>query len=646
MKIKVCESKYIKHYKDGRGHYISVYTGKDGELYAEGDVPSSGYTVKWDDDMAEYCEIDLGFEEITNLNPANIDLSEYEYCSHASGRDAHWHLYRKIVDGKGKWVARHQNTGEIREINYDQARGFEPIDDSFVNRLSRSLGSTLLPKRESTNAPLLSELEESPSYGGAFDISDTAYFTRDDLDEFSDYVVEKLSDASHADIIANVTECYLDEDTNILELTLSYGEYEHTCETKIDMRKIKIPKDLIKAYSNTFINYFLTKFTADMEHESSITESTRKNREPVKCLTNEFGDYINVYRDVDTGRLRAEGDIVHGKFIVGGSFNGPWDAGKEKYYKELGFKEVQEEASKINRLTFSDIAEYPYGFTTSWKAAPNPTFYDDFIELAEEHNCIHMYGPRGAGIDSRPVKFFICKSKSDYDMLKTALDDSKYIKNFIAMNTILSNRWDEIASVTDSIYVDRYSGGYKVKIPKTKKKATESAAVSDWKYVEKSSSEDDIFGDMTEGGYYIRQYGNQMTGYIYLPSETEKLYRAKLSREGHFDSLGYNVFIELDSAKNFIDETAAKLAPVTYDDVMDQLTSVNKHPKLKMYIDQSQTGNVTVSIEGVLLGGDPISFYDSSFIRTQKDIDFIKSQYEKAAKQIDHMYKIGYKGAK
>lgn len=126
----------------------------------------------------------------------------------------------------------------------------------------------------------------------------------------------------------------------------------------------------------------------------------------------------------------------------------------------------------------------------------------------------------------------------------------------------------------------------------------------------------------------------------------EKLYRAKLSREGHFDSLGYNVFIELDSAKNFLDETAAKLAPVTYDDVMEQLTPINKHPKLKMYIDQSQLGNATVSIEGVLLGGEPISFYDSSFIRTQKDIDSIESQYEKAAKQIDHMYKIGYKGAK
>lgn len=117
------------------------------------------------------------------------------------------------------------------------------------------------------------KLEESPSYGGAFDISDTAYFTKDDLDEFSNDVIEKLSDATHTDIIANVVDCYLDEDTNELELTVSFGEYEHTHKEKIDMRKIKVPKDLIKAYSHKFVNDFLWCFTADNEHEEMIKES-------------------------------------------------------------------------------------------------------------------------------------------------------------------------------------------------------------------------------------------------------------------------------------------------------------------------------------------------------------------------------------
>lgn len=123
----------------------------------------------------------------------------------------------------------------------------------------------------------LDNIEESSSYGGAFDISDTAYFTRDDLDEFSNDVVEKLSNATHADIIADVVECYLDEDTNELELTLSYNEYEHTHKEKIDMRKIKMPKDLIKAYSHKFVNDFLWSFTADTEHEEMIKEDYNDN---------------------------------------------------------------------------------------------------------------------------------------------------------------------------------------------------------------------------------------------------------------------------------------------------------------------------------------------------------------------------------
>jgi len=116
-------------------------------------------------------------------------------------------------------------------------------------------------------------LYEGKHYGGAFDIIDTAYFTRDDLDEFSNDVIEKLSDATHGDIVANVVDCYLDDDINELELTVSYSEDEHTHKEKIDMRKIKVPKDLIKAYSHKFVNEFLRYFNADIEHEEIIKES-------------------------------------------------------------------------------------------------------------------------------------------------------------------------------------------------------------------------------------------------------------------------------------------------------------------------------------------------------------------------------------
>ena len=79
----------------------------------------------------------------------DIDLSEYEYVSYGSGHDRKWQKYRKFDKslGKGVWVAKHSETGEIKPITYDQAQGFEPIEDSGIARLSRDLGRMLLPNK-------------------------------------------------------------------------------------------------------------------------------------------------------------------------------------------------------------------------------------------------------------------------------------------------------------------------------------------------------------------------------------------------------------------------------------------------------------------------------------------------------------------
>lgn len=83
----------------------------------------------------------------------DIDLDDYEYVGYGSGPNRLWQLYRRFDKelNKGVWVAKHQNTGEIRSITYDQAQGFEPIENSGITKLSRDLGRMLLPKRESND---------------------------------------------------------------------------------------------------------------------------------------------------------------------------------------------------------------------------------------------------------------------------------------------------------------------------------------------------------------------------------------------------------------------------------------------------------------------------------------------------------------
>lgn len=79
--------------------------------------------------------------------------------------------------------------------------------------------------------------------------------------------------------------------------------------------------------------------------KSTKRESSKRNyRTPIKVLQNDKFDTINVYKDNDTGKIRAEGDIV------GASFNGPWGDSEERYYKSIGFREVTEGANEVGSV--------------------------------------------------------------------------------------------------------------------------------------------------------------------------------------------------------------------------------------------------------------------------------------------------------
>lgn len=127
---------------------------------------------------------------------------------------------------------------------------------------------------------------------------------------------------------------------------------------------------------------------------------------------------------------------------------------------------LTESSGGVNKLTLDDLMSYPYMFTKVWRGAANSTFGDDFLELAETHNCIQLYGPTGSGVNMHPHRFFICKDKAAYASLKDALSAHKVLNNFLTVTPLREIKWDEIVSVTDKMYVDRYAGGYTVKFPK------------------------------------------------------------------------------------------------------------------------------------------------------------------------------------
>ena len=62
-------------------------------------------------------------------------------------QNGNFRVYRKVENGKGKWLAEDLESGEVFPITYQQALGYEPIRKSPVENLSRDLGKKLNLKR-------------------------------------------------------------------------------------------------------------------------------------------------------------------------------------------------------------------------------------------------------------------------------------------------------------------------------------------------------------------------------------------------------------------------------------------------------------------------------------------------------------------
>lgn len=113
------------------------------------------------------------------------------------------------------------------------------------------------------------------SYGGAYDIEDDQYFTREDLDNFGYVVQDALEDAGYNGVQYN--GCWIDN--GILTLNMMFDDTESEWETKIDFRKIKTPDSLVDVYAPKAASYFDDEF--DVAWHDQYNESLEPLRESV-----------------------------------------------------------------------------------------------------------------------------------------------------------------------------------------------------------------------------------------------------------------------------------------------------------------------------------------------------------------------------
>jgi len=101
------------------------------------------------------------------------------------------------------------------------------------------------------------------SYGGAFDIADDQYFTKEEIVEFGEDVVDSINNIGYSKV--SFVSAYVEN--GCIEVTAEFDGGEATASTKIDMRKIRKPSDLYKACGKIIIDKLmkeLTEIGADM----------------------------------------------------------------------------------------------------------------------------------------------------------------------------------------------------------------------------------------------------------------------------------------------------------------------------------------------------------------------------------------------
>lgn len=170
------------------------------------------------------------------------------------------------------------------------------------------------------------KIQASKNYGGAFDIDPEMFFTRDDLDEMTEVVVNHVQESVPGN-------CYLSDawiggpnnQTVHVEVDWSETESTYSAEVIVDMRKIKRPSDLRDKYALNIAGIIIQKMRAD-------AESYELNGEGIESATN---------------NIAVKGEALQNKL---------YDA-LLVVMQSPSFGFTKEEAEQYSRISFEDVEE-------------------------------------------------------------------------------------------------------------------------------------------------------------------------------------------------------------------------------------------------------------------------------------------------
>lgn len=202
-----------------------------------------------------------------------------------------------------KWLKRVESA-----ISRNDTTRIKNIKESLMymtsSQLSNKLASYLIDKLNSALTTSSDDIK-SASYGGAFDIEDDQYFTKDEIIEFGNTVCDHLNETFYDTY--EVSNVYMETPKKlVLTVTQKSDESEFAATVDIDMRKIKRPSDLMDRYLGNVV-YALQQ---DIEkYNNEITSATVAASE-VLTLDTKYGDSVELENGVYYV-YNDEGELVY-----------------------------------------------------------------------------------------------------------------------------------------------------------------------------------------------------------------------------------------------------------------------------------------------------------------------------------------------
>lgn len=212
----------------------------------------------------------------------NLDDETYKYVTNVDG---YW-VYRAIVDGKGVWRAMPQDSDESQfeelsfPISYDQARGFEPIDEpSAITKLRKDLGKKLLPKAGQS----VEATEDLSMYPESFKNA----YTVAKKDFKKDYK------RAHADVQIYPSDPYLgvEEGEIVLQIT-GFTPYGKKCSGTVSVDESLDSNILYQAMKETAEDLGIRKGSFDIKNSTGSTIKANKSSSVRLQMKEELMDQI------------------------------------------------------------------------------------------------------------------------------------------------------------------------------------------------------------------------------------------------------------------------------------------------------------------------------------------------------------------